>query len=207
MSFKVLKLKQLRADLVSRVLNTDEVIDKLHVLLKDEPYEYKRLTETFWDSAEVDAMFAMWTQQPEYYDLYDLVNYIEFANPQLKWHMTNDTCDDVYITENVIEYINELIRKEEMAMNAKKLQATLNAQLEDDTTPYGGIAFVGETLADFIAETDLQPLWQKLVSAVNQLKCHPYCDTQVKRDAKRSAKVINDALIECGICPVLVEEY
>ena len=39
-----------------------------------------------------------------------------------------------------------------MSTNAKDY---LQVVLEDDSTPYGGISFVGETLENFLAEVDL----------------------------------------------------
>lgn len=48
--------------------------------------------------------------------------------------------------------------------------------LRDDATPYGGVSFHGETLGDFLAETDF--------------------------DENSDMDAVNSALIECGIMPV-----
>lgn len=54
------------------------------------------------------------------------------------------------------------------------LQNLLNTKLEDDnTTPYGGISFAGETLRDFMDEAEL--------------------------DYNTSLEEINEALKDCGI--------
>ena len=60
-----------------------------------------------------------------------------------------------------------------MSTNAKDY---LQVVLEDDSTPYGGISFVGETLGDFLTEVDF-PINTDIVK-------------------------VNDALVECGIKPV-----
>lgn len=52
----------------------------------------------------------------------------------------------------------------------------LNMQLSDDNTKHGGISFHGETVADFIAETNINP---------------------------KSIEELNKELKACGIKPIL----
>ena len=54
-----------------------------------------------------------------------------------------------------------------------KLKKLLNTKLEDDTTPYGGVSFSGETLKDFLDEAEI--------------------------NYSTSLEEINKALNECGI--------
>ena len=65
------------------------------------------------------------------------------------------------------------LNSNDMSTNAKD---DLQVLLEYDSTRYGGISFVGETLENFLAEVDL-PI-----------------DTDMIK--------VNDALVECGIKPV-----
>lgn len=63
----------------------------------------------------------------------------------------------------------------------KKAKDFLDYELQDDETEFGGVAFVGETLKDFIAEVELDE------------------DTDIE--------VVNVALKECGIKPIDVVKY
>ena len=65
------------------------------------------------------------------------------------------------------------LNSNDMSTNAKDY---LQVVLEDDSTPYGGISFVGETLENFLAEVDL-PIDTDMIE-------------------------VNEALVECGIKPV-----
>lgn len=50
--------------------------------------------------------------------------------------------------------------------------------LEDDNSPFGGVAYIGQTLADFLEEVNM--------------------------DNVTDINVINDALSECGIKPIKI---
>ena len=51
--------------------------------------------------------------------------------------------------------------------------------LEDDNSPFGGVAYVGQTLADFLEEVNM--------------------------DNVTDINVINNALSECGIKPIKIK--
>lgn len=51
--------------------------------------------------------------------------------------------------------------------------------LEDDNSPFGGVAYIGQTLADFLEEVNM--------------------------DNVTDINVINDALSECGIKPIKIK--
>jgi len=55
-----------------------------------------------------------------------------------------------------------------------ELQDVLDYVLEDDDSPYGGVAFLGETVGDFIGD-----------------------DSDIT-----TIKELNEALVECGIKPI-----
>lgn len=55
-----------------------------------------------------------------------------------------------------------------------ELQDVLDYVLEDDDSPYGGVAFLGETVSDFIGD-----------------------DSDIT-----TIKELNEALVECGIKPI-----
>src|SRR5699024_9956390 len=61
-----------------------------------------------------------------------------------------------------------------------KLNNVLNTVLEDDNTANGGVSFKGETLRNFLDETGI--------------------------DYNASMEEINNALIECGIKPIINEK-
>ena len=61
-----------------------------------------------------------------------------------------------------------------------KLNNVLNTVLEDDNTANGGVSFKGETLRNFLDETGI--------------------------DYNASMEEINNALIECGIKPIMDEK-
>lgn len=60
---------------------------------------------------------------------------------------------------------------------AKEIRSHLFDILKDDETPYGGTAFEGERLIDFLEET-------------------------MDNDKEITLQRANDALVECGICPI-----
>ena len=64
---------------------------------------------------------------------------------------------------------------------SKKVKDYLNYELQDDDTETGGISFNGETVEDFIGDTDI--------------------------DQEEDIDVLNKALVSCGIKPIVVESY
>ena len=65
---------------------------------------------------------------------------------------------------------------EEIYDYSNEIKPYLNVELEDDSSPYGGTAFAGETLSDFLYE--------------------------INDESITTMKQVNKALKECGIKPI-----
>ncbi|MGF7010579.1 hypothetical protein M2146_001103 [Lachnospiraceae bacterium PF1-22] len=81
--------------------------------------------------------------------------------------------------------LSALFNEDSNANSKKKVRIpdeTLALLLEDDDTEFGGISRVGETLEDFIAESETLNYFSSLAE-------------------------VNSALIECGIRPICVDKF
>lgn len=104
------ELKELRDGLVNGTYNTDDVIE---ALLEDTNYG-EQIWKVFRSNDDCDAAFLEALDESGY-GVDWCIDYIQDANPQVKWHHRNGEgfLDDTYLVEDVLDEINYLIDMEQ----------------------------------------------------------------------------------------------